>query len=170
MDINSREVKVFILFYIGFFSAPQCRVSTYIWLLLGYPVVAVVHSLACVLSWLLVFTIPVAKMNARTLHTILLMAPEDIQVRKLEKVLNERQWSVALKSPKAAKKAWLLLFQTRCETQVLLCCYRALNVYYYKYTVHGINIFALSILSFWGLGSKNIFHQSAKALVSSLFP
>ncbi|CAF97227.1 unnamed protein product [Tetraodon nigroviridis] len=62
-----------------------CRVSTYAWLLLGYPVMAVVHSLACMLSWLLVFTIPVAKMNARMLHTILLLAPEDIQVHKLEK-------------------------------------------------------------------------------------
>ncbi|TWW64667.1 hypothetical protein D4764_22G0003140 [Takifugu flavidus] len=76
-----------------------CRYSTCVWLLLGYPVVAVVHSLACILSWLLVFTIPVAKMNARMLHTILLMAPEDIHVRKLEKI--------------------------RCESRVLLCCYRA---------------------------------------------
>ncbi|XP_029707472.1 cation/H+ exchanger protein 1 isoform X1 [Takifugu rubripes] len=97
-----------------------CRYSTCVWLLLGYPVVAVVHSLACILSWLLVFTIPVAKMNARMLHTILLMAPEDIHVRKLEKI--------------------------RCESRVLLCCYRAVNVYYYKYTVHSINIFALNLL------------------------
>lgn len=82
----------------GFTSvvSPQCRYSTCVWLLLGYPVVAVVHSLACMLSWLLVFTIPVAKMNARMLHTILLMAPEDIHVRKLEKV----QLVVCTKSPK----------------------------------------------------------------------
>lgn len=53
---------------------------------------AVVHSLACMLSWLLVFTIPVAKINARMLHTILLMAPEDIEVRKLEKVFHNRTW------------------------------------------------------------------------------
>uniref|UniRef100_H3CQ62 Cation/H+ exchanger protein 1 n=1 Tax=Tetraodon nigroviridis TaxID=99883 RepID=H3CQ62_TETNG len=97
-----------------------CRVSTYAWLLLGYPVMAVVHSLACMLSWLLVFTIPVAKMNARMLHTILLLAPEDIQVHKLEKTCS--------------------------ESRVLLCCYRAVNLYYYKYSVHGINIFALNLL------------------------
>lgn len=53
---------------------------------------AVVHSLACMLSWLLVFTIPVAKMNARMLHTILLLAPEDIQVHNLEKVFHYRAW------------------------------------------------------------------------------
>ncbi|KAM9334972.1 cation/H+ exchanger protein 1 [Symphorus nematophorus] len=97
------------------------RISTYVWLLLGYPVLAVVHALACVLSWLLVFTIPVAKMNARTLTTILLMAPEDIQIHRLEKTHG-------------------------CETRVILCCYQACNVYYYKYTVQGINIFALNLL------------------------
>ncbi|TKS90852.1 hypothetical protein D9C73_024985 [Collichthys lucidus] len=63
----------------------QCRISTCVWLLLGYPVLAVVHSLACVLSWMLVFTIPVSKMNARTMTTVLLMAPEDVQIHTLEK-------------------------------------------------------------------------------------
>uniref|UniRef100_A0A8D3CB71 Cation/H+ exchanger protein 1 n=1 Tax=Scophthalmus maximus TaxID=52904 RepID=A0A8D3CB71_SCOMX len=94
-----------------------CRVSTYVWLILGYPVLAVVHSLACILSWLLIFTIPVAKMNAHTLATVLLMAPEDVQIRRLEKV-----------------------------TGVILCCYQASNVYYCKYSVQGINIFALNLL------------------------
>ncbi|XP_040886289.1 cation/H+ exchanger protein 1 [Toxotes jaculatrix] len=102
-------------------SKHWCRISTYVWLLLGYPVLAVVHSLACVLSWLLVFTIPVAKMNARTLTTVLVMAPEDIQIHKLEKTHG-------------------------CETRVILRCYQASNVYYYKYTVQGINIFALNLL------------------------
>ncbi|XP_034056742.1 cation/H+ exchanger protein 1 isoform X2 [Gymnodraco acuticeps] len=98
-----------------------CRVSTYVWLLLGYPVLVVVHSLACVLSWLLVFTIPVAKMNARTMTIVLLMAPEDVQVHKLEKT-------------------------AVCETKVILCCYRAFNVYYYKYSIQGINIIPLNLL------------------------
>uniref|UniRef100_A0A8D0AU58 Cation/H+ exchanger protein 1 n=1 Tax=Sander lucioperca TaxID=283035 RepID=A0A8D0AU58_SANLU len=103
-------------------SSPiPCRISTFVWLLLGYPVLAVVHSLACVLSWLLVFPIPVAKMNARTLTIVLLMAPEDIQIHRLEKTLEY-------------------------ETRVILCCYQAFNVYYYKYTVQGINIFALNML------------------------
>ncbi|XP_056223790.1 cation/H+ exchanger protein 1 isoform X1 [Seriola aureovittata] len=102
-------------------SKHWCRISTYVWLLLGYPVLAVVHCLACVLSWLLVFTIPVAKMNARTLTTVLLMAPEDIQIHRVEKT-------------------------RACETRVILCCYQACNVYYYKYTVQGINIFALNLL------------------------
>ncbi|XP_038595121.1 cation/H+ exchanger protein 1 isoform X1 [Micropterus salmoides] len=102
-------------------SKHWCRISTYVWLLLGYPVLAVVHSLACVLSWLLVFSIPVFKMNACTLIAILRMAPEDIQVHRLEKKLG-------------------------CETRVILCCYQAFNVYYYKYTVQGVNIFAINSL------------------------
>uniref|UniRef100_A0A8D3CIQ8 Cation/H+ exchanger protein 1 n=1 Tax=Scophthalmus maximus TaxID=52904 RepID=A0A8D3CIQ8_SCOMX len=98
-----------------------CRVSTYVWLILGYPVLAVVHSLACILSWLLIFTIPVAKMNAHTLATVLLMAPEDVQIRRLEKV-------------------------TGSFSEFILCCYQASNVYYCKYSVQGINIFALNLL------------------------
>ncbi|XP_019947709.1 cation/H+ exchanger protein 1 isoform X2 [Paralichthys olivaceus] len=102
-------------------SKHWCRVSTYVWLLLGYPVLAVAHSVACVLSWLLIFTIPVAKMNARTLSTVLLMAPEDVQIQRQEK-------------------------KSSCEIRVVLYCYQASNVHYCKYTVQGINIFALNLL------------------------
>uniref|UniRef100_A0A667YE45 Cation/H+ exchanger protein 2 n=1 Tax=Myripristis murdjan TaxID=586833 RepID=A0A667YE45_9TELE len=91
------------------------RFTTYVWLLLGYPPLIVVHSLACFLSWILVFTIPVAKMNARTLGTVLLLAPEDVSYQG-------------------------------CETRALLCCYHAANWYYYKYTVDGINVFAVNLL------------------------
>uniref|UniRef100_A0A8C7RT47 Sodium/calcium exchanger membrane region domain-containing protein n=1 Tax=Oncorhynchus mykiss TaxID=8022 RepID=A0A8C7RT47_ONCMY len=97
------------------------RVSTYVWLLLGYPLLAVVHSLACLISWLLVFTIPVAKMNARTLASILLMPPENLSVSTCSK-------------------------RKGCETRALLCCYHAVNWYYYKYTVDGINVFAVNLL------------------------
>ncbi|XP_051910968.1 cation/H+ exchanger protein 1 [Hippocampus zosterae] len=106
---------------VGTGSKHWCRANTYVWLLLGYPVLAAAHALACVISWLLVFTIPVFKMNTRALAVILLMAPEDVHVHALEKT-------------------------HRCEARVILCCYRAVNVYYYKYTVQGINIFALNLL------------------------
>ncbi|KAF7661057.1 hypothetical protein LDENG_00269100 [Lucifuga dentata] len=99
------------------------RFSTYVWLLLGYPLLLVVHSLACILSWILVFTIPVAKMNARTLRVILLLAPEDVSV-----------------STCSGKK------RHGGETRALLCCYHATNWYYYKYTIDGINVFAVNLL------------------------
>uniref|UniRef100_A0A8C8DJH1 Cation/H+ exchanger protein 1 n=1 Tax=Oryzias sinensis TaxID=183150 RepID=A0A8C8DJH1_9TELE len=100
----------------------QCRVSTYVWLLLGYPVLVVVHFLACVLSWLPVFSIPVAKMNFRILTTVLLMAPEEVHIKKQEMV------------------------NLLCEIRVTLYCCQAFNMYYYKYTIQGINIFALNLL------------------------
>ncbi|KAG9280193.1 putative cation exchanger [Astyanax mexicanus] len=99
-----------------------CRVSTYVWLVMGYVPLVIVHVLACILSWILVFTIPVSKMNARMFTTILLLPPEEIQVRPVKKLPG-------------------------CETRVLLCCYRAVNWNYYKYTVDGINVFAVNLLS-----------------------
>ncbi|XP_040019925.2 uncharacterized protein LOC120809855 [Gasterosteus aculeatus] len=104
-------------------SAYWRRFSTYVWLLLGYPPLVVIHSLACFLSWILVFTIPVFKMNARTLGVILLLAPEDVSVS----TCSERKHPVY-------------------ETRALLCCYHAANWYYYKYTVDGINVFAVNLL------------------------
>nr|XP_055048591.1 uncharacterized protein cax2 isoform X1 [Misgurnus anguillicaudatus] len=98
-----------------------CHVSTYVWLLVGYPVLALTHSLVCLISWLLVFTIPVAKMSAKTLHSILLVNPEYIYISQVTEVQDE-------------------------EDEVILCCYHAVNLYYYKYTVDGINVFAVNLL------------------------
>ncbi|XP_026877429.2 cation/H+ exchanger protein 1 [Electrophorus electricus] len=99
-----------------------CRAGTYVWLLLGYLPLAAVHALVCFLSWMLVFSIPVAKTNARMLHTVLLLPPEEIRLQTVQKAQS-------------------------CEARVLLCCYRAFNRYYYKYEVDGINVFAVNLLS-----------------------
>ncbi|KAM6936911.1 LOW QUALITY PROTEIN: uncharacterized protein cax2 [Xenentodon cancila] len=99
------------------------RLSTYAWLLLGYPPLVIIHSLACFISWILVFTIPVSKMNAQTLSVILLLAPEDVFI-----------------STSTQRK------HHSYETRALLCCYHAANWYYYKYTVDGINVFAVNLL------------------------
>ncbi|XP_031593143.1 low affinity vacuolar monovalent cation/H(+) antiporter isoform X1 [Oreochromis aureus] len=99
------------------------RFVTYVWLLLGYPPLVVVHSLACFISWILVFTIPVFKMNARTLGVILLLPPEDVSI-----------------SAGSQRK------HQGYETRALLCCYHAANWYYYKYTIDGINVFAANLL------------------------
>ncbi|XP_011474575.1 putative cation exchanger C521.04c [Oryzias latipes] len=99
------------------------RPSTYVWLLLGYLPLVIVHSLACFLSWILVFTIPVAKLNAQTLSVILLLPPEDVSISSS----SQRQ-------------------HHGYETRARLCCYYAANWYYYKYTVDGINVFAVNLL------------------------
>lgn len=52
----------------------------YVWVLLGYPPLVVAHGMLCILSWLMVITIPVAKMSIRTLSNVLLMPPEQVLI------------------------------------------------------------------------------------------
>ncbi|XP_026723831.1 low affinity vacuolar monovalent cation/H(+) antiporter-like [Athene cunicularia] len=95
------------------------RAGAVAWLCLGYPVLVLAHGLVCVAAWLLIFLIPVAKLSARAAARVLLLPPEQVLVRRL------RMTEVPL------------------EGEVILCCYRAVNPYYYKYAVDGINVFAM---------------------------
>uniref|UniRef100_A0A8C1BJU4 Cation/H+ exchanger protein 2 n=1 Tax=Cyprinus carpio carpio TaxID=630221 RepID=A0A8C1BJU4_CYPCA len=105
-----------------FLFISKCNfLCTYIWLLVGYPLLAITHSVLCLISWMLVFTIPVAKMSTKTLHTILLIPPEHVHISQATEVREH-------------------------ESRVILCCYHAVNLYYYKYTVDGINVFAVNLL------------------------
>ncbi|XP_078275671.1 cation/H+ exchanger protein 1 isoform X1 [Rhinoraja longicauda] len=96
--------------------------STYVWLLLGYPFLAIAHGLASFIAWILVVTIPIAKLNGRAITNILLIPPEQLQITPFKRM------DVPL------------------DGEVVLCCYRAMNFYYYKYTVVGINVFAVNLL------------------------
>ncbi|XP_048410340.1 cation/H+ exchanger protein 1 isoform X2 [Stegostoma tigrinum] len=98
------------------------RPSTYVWFLLGYPPLVLAHGLASFIAWILVITIPVAKLNGRAIAVILLIPPEQLQIRQ------QKRTEVPL------------------EGEVVLCCYHAMNFYYYKYTVVGINVFAVNLL------------------------
>ncbi|XP_063782812.1 uncharacterized protein LOC134932375 isoform X2 [Pseudophryne corroboree] len=98
------------------------RISTYLWLLLGFPVLAVVHGLACFISWISVFLIPISKMNARVLSSVLLMPPEHVHICRTHKA------------------------EDSYDTKVVLCCYSAVNFYYYKYTIDGLNVFAVNLI------------------------
>ncbi|NXV05042.1 VNX1 protein, partial [Cettia cetti] len=103
-------------------SRSQRRARAAVWLCLGYPVLALAHGLVCVSAWLLIVLIPVAKLSARAAARVLLLPPERLLIRRL------RMTEVPL------------------EGEVILCCYRAANPYYYKYAVDGINIFAVNLL------------------------
>ncbi|XP_057281434.1 uncharacterized protein LOC130607928 isoform X2 [Pezoporus wallicus] len=98
------------------------RTGTVVWLCLGYPVLVVAHGLVSVAAWLLVFLIPVAKLSARTAACVLLLPPERVLVRRLR------------------------MTEAPLEGEVILCCYSAVNPYYYKYAVDGINVFAVNLL------------------------
>ncbi|NXY11612.1 VNX1 protein, partial [Pteruthius melanotis] len=98
------------------------RAGTAVWLCLAYPVLALAHGLVCVTAWLLIVLIPVAKLSARATSRVLLLPPERVLIRRL------RMTEVPL------------------EGEVILCCYHAANPYYYKYSVDGINVFAVNLL------------------------
>nr|XP_056703118.1 uncharacterized protein LOC130475376 [Euleptes europaea] len=98
------------------------QVSTYAWLFLGYPFLCLAHGLACCVSWLLVFAIPVSKMNSRMITKVLLLPPDRVLVQRLRKT------------------------EVPLDADVILCCYRAFNPYYYKYAVEGINVFAVNLI------------------------
>ncbi|KAF5904034.1 low affinity vacuolar monovalent cation/H(+) antiporter-like, partial [Clarias magur] len=95
------------------------HLSVYVWVLLGYPLLVVAHGALCILSWILVVTIPVSKISIRTLTNVLLIPPEQV-------LIND-----------AAMEG---------EGEAILCCYHAVNIYYYKYKVDGINVFAVNLL------------------------
>ncbi|NXN31593.1 VNX1 protein, partial [Nycticryphes semicollaris] len=98
------------------------RAGTVAWLCLGYPVLVLAHGLVCVTAWLLIVLIPVAKLSARTATRVLLLPSERVLVRRLK------------------------MTEVPLEGEVILCCYRAINPYYYKYAVDGINVFAVNLL------------------------
>ncbi|NXP05925.1 VNX1 protein, partial [Thinocorus orbignyianus] len=98
------------------------RAGTVVWLCLGYPVLVLAHGLVCVTAWLLIVLIPVAKLSARTATRVLLLPPERVLIRRLK------------------------MTEVPLEGEVILCCYRAVNPYYYKYAVDGINVFAVNLL------------------------
>lgn len=51
-----------------------------------------------------------------------------------------------MKLPYCYHHLFYLLKSQEAEGRAILCCYHAVNIYYYKYKVDGINVFAVSIL------------------------
>ena len=129
------------------------------WLCLGYPALALAHGLACVAAWLLVILIPVAKLSARAAARVLLLPPERVLVRRLRMVGDwvRGRGSGGFWGGGCSERCHPLVppqTEVPLEGEVILCCYRAVNPYYYKYAVDGINVFAVSILSRAGGGTR----------------
>lgn len=139
----------------------QQRAGAVVWLCLGYPMLVLAHGLVCVTAWLLVVLIPVAKLNARTITRVLLLPPEQVVVRRLRMVglcagvLHPAPGWI-LRWGRCSEQCHPLVppqTEVPLEGEVILCCYRAVNPYYYKYAVDGINVFAVSIL-LWAGGER----------------
>ncbi|KAK2190954.1 hypothetical protein NP493_64g05033 [Ridgeia piscesae] len=105
----------------GFWDTFQNRPQSYTWLVLGLPTVCLLHSLAFLLSWLTVIFIPVAKVNLKTIKKVLLMPPELLTVTRSS------------------------MDSELTHSAIILYTYQAMNVYYYKYSVDGLNVIPLNL-------------------------
>lgn len=154
-------------------SHSQHRASTAVWLCLGYPVLVLAHGLVCVTAWLLIVLIPVAKLSARAASRVLLLPPERVLIWRLKMVGDSGQGEGPTPCSRGDFGVGgdpLVPLQTEVplEGEVILCCYRAANPYYYKYAVDGINVFAVSILLGAGVGRVGSDPKSHPTSVVSL--
>jgi hypothetical protein len=97
------------------------RPAFWMWLFLAVPFLIVMHSIMFLLSWFLVVFIPIAKINLILVRSVFFADPSKIMVRDQS------------------------MDDTNADSQIVLCCYQAVNVYYYKYTVDGMNVILINI-------------------------
>ncbi|XP_013395905.1 putative cation exchanger C521.04c [Lingula anatina] len=104
----------------GYWKHPQ----TYVWLVLGLPLLFIVHGVVFLLSWFLVITIPVAKLNLKAIRVMLFLPPDTVQIKTS---------SMSLVSP---------------DSEIIIYTHQSVNFYYYKYTVDGMNVILVNLLVF----------------------
>ncbi|XP_035826818.1 low affinity vacuolar monovalent cation/H(+) antiporter-like [Aplysia californica] len=112
-------------------SLSFCRTKnhpgTYLWFLVGLPVLWVVHAVLFAVSWFFVVTIPIAKINIKTMTRVLFMPADEVRVGDS---------GVGLKEGGLRRN------------KIIMYTHQAFNVYYYKYTVDGVNVIVANLLLF----------------------
>lgn len=101
--------------------------ATYLWLPLGFPLLVLVHSIVFMVSWFFVLTIPIAKINGKAITKILLTPPDEIGIGNSEKGLTQRKHK---------------------HREIIMYTHQSFNLYYYKYTVDGVNVILANLLVF----------------------
>ncbi|RUS84219.1 hypothetical protein EGW08_008023 [Elysia chlorotica] len=101
--------------------------STYIWLILGAPVLVIAHTLTFCLSWFFIATIPIARINWNAVTKVLFSAPTDIHVNN---------------SPEDYPSA------EEGHSEIVLCVHTSFNLHYFKCKVDGVNIVLVNLLVF----------------------
>ncbi|XP_062608967.1 uncharacterized protein LOC134270739 isoform X2 [Saccostrea cucullata] len=109
----------------GFWSHGQ----SYVWLILGLPLIVLTHVVVMCVTWLLVISIGMAKIHWRTVRQILYLPPGEVRTGD--------SFIMDLDTRKKKKKG-----------EILMYTHNAVNLYYYKYTVDGMNIIFVNLLFF----------------------
>ncbi|XP_067663324.1 uncharacterized protein [Haliotis asinina] len=103
------------------------RPQTYVWCVLGMPILMTVHFVVWFISWLFVISIPIAKVNSKTMMKILFLPPEEVDV--------EASSEMVLDSKKR-------------HSEIIMYTHQSVNLYYYKYTLDGVNVILVNLLIF----------------------
>eukprot|EP01133_Synstelium_polycarpum_P008921 gene8921-10453_t len=96
------------------------RIGLVVYYILGAPILIVVQGLVLIFCWMIVVMIPTAKMHTKILLS-LLRHPLSVRVEE---------------------------YTPRSDCQILLYPVEAINVYYYKFTVAGMNVVLVNLLPF----------------------
>lgn len=103
------------------------RPKTYLWLIIAVPVLFVCHSVIVIVTWLLVVTIPIAKINIKTIQKLFFLPPEQVDVCNSNVM------------PTNSKKQ---------NGEIIMYTHQSVNIYYYKYAVDGMNVILVNLLLF----------------------
>lgn len=105
------------------------RGVSYVWLILGLPLIVITHIVVMSVTWLLVISIGMSKVHWRTLRQILYLPPNEVKTGD--------SFVMDLDTRRRKKKG-----------EILMYTHNAVNLYYYKYTVDGMNIIFVNLLFF----------------------
>lgn len=100
---------------------------SYPWLILGAPVLLIVHLIIFFLTWLFVVTIPIAKVNLKTICYLLWLPPDKVSVGDS---------GVTAVDPR------------KICSEIIMYTHQSMNFYYYKYTLDGMNVILVNLLVF----------------------
>ncbi|KAK3795148.1 hypothetical protein RRG08_028348 [Elysia crispata] len=101
--------------------------GTYLWLVLGAPVLVFAHTVIFCVTWFLIATIPIARVNWNAVTKILFSAPTDIHVSRSADDYTSGEES---------------------DSEIILYAHHSFNVHYIKYKVDGVNIVLVNLLVF----------------------
>ncbi|XP_048772505.2 uncharacterized protein LOC125678253 isoform X2 [Ostrea edulis] len=105
------------------------RCESYVWLFLGLPLLIITHAIVMSVTWLLVISIGMAKIHWKIVGQILYLPPNEVKIGD--------SFVMDLDTRRRKKKG-----------EILMYTHNAVNLYYYKYTVDGMNIILVNLLFF----------------------
>uniref|UniRef100_A0A0B7BH11 Sodium/calcium exchanger membrane region domain-containing protein n=2 Tax=Arion vulgaris TaxID=1028688 RepID=A0A0B7BH11_9EUPU len=103
------------------------RGTSYLWLILGVPILLIAHSIVWAICWFFVISIPTAKLNSKTMTKILYLPPDEV-------LIGDSDSSSVNKSDEIS--------------EIIMYTHQSINVYYYKYAFDGVNVILANLLVF----------------------